>query len=149
MRPERLELPTFDLESDALPLRHSPLSRRCKDMLQYVQHVSSESHGMHSSQMCNKASLISRRLPIPFHPSILSTHTVHPSILSVHLHIYLPSYLSFDPSIYLTIYFHTTLQSSGCMWIEDSRKNSLQSKEGVQRVPTTRSIEKPPKPRRF
>ena len=79
----------------------------------------------------------------PIHPPILS---IHPSILSVHLHIYLPSYLftylstylstnlssylSFDPSIYLIIYFHTTLQSLGCMLIEDSRKNNLQSKEG-------------------
>ena len=89
---------------------------------------------------------------IPFHPSVHpsypSIHTVHPSILSVHLHIYLPSYLftylstylstnlssylSFDPSIYLIIYFHTTLQSLGCMWIEDSRKNNLQSKEGCR-----------------
>ena len=93
---------------------------------------------------------------IPFHPSvrpsILSIHpycpSIHPSILSVHLHIYLPSYLftylstylstnlssylSFDPSIYLIIYFHTTLQSLGCMLIEDSRKNNLQSKEGYR-----------------
>ena len=69
----------------------------------------------------------------PIHPPILS---IHPSILSVHLHIYLStnlsSYLSFDPSIYLIIYFHTTLQSLGCMWIEDSRKNNLQSKEGYR-----------------
>ena len=89
------------------------------------------------------------RLPIPFHsirPSIHPIHppilSIHPSILSVHLHIYLPSYLftylstnlssylSFDPSIYLIIYFHTALQSLGCVWIEDSRKNNLQSKEG-------------------
>ena len=91
------------------------------------------------------------RLPIPFHsisvrPSYPSTHIVHPSILSVHLHSYLftylpiylyistnlSSYLSFDPSIYLIIYFHTTLQSLGCMWIEDPRKNNLQSKEGYR-----------------
>ena len=89
---------------------------------------------------------------IPFHPSIHPIHppilSIHPSILSVHLHIYLPSYLftylstylstnlssylSFDPSIYLIIYFHTTLQSLGCMWIENSRKNNLQSKEGYR-----------------
>ena len=87
------------------------------------------------------------RLPIPFHsirpsvhPSYPSTHTVHPSIhpfrsstyLSTYLSTNLSSYLSFDPSIYLIIYFHTTLQSLGCMWIEDSRKNNLQSKEGYR-----------------
>ena len=43
------------------------------------------------------------RLPIPFHsirPSYPSTHIVHPSILSVHLHSYLFTYLP----IYLYIY---------------------------------------------
>ena len=88
------------------------------------------------------------RLPIPFHPSV---HPIHPPILSIHpsfpfiyiaicspicLSTYistnLSSYLSFDPSIYLIIYFHTTLQSLGCMWIEDPRKNNLQSKEGYR-----------------
>ena len=67
------------------------------------------------------------RLPIPFHPSV---HPIHPPILSIHpsfpfiyiaicspicLSTYistnLSSYLSFDPSIYLIVYFHTTLQS--------------------------------------
>ena len=85
---------------------------------------------------------------IPFHPSV---HPIHPPILSIHpsfpfiyiaicspicLSTYistnLSSYLSFDPSIYLIIYFHTTLQSLGCMWIEDPRKNNLQSKEGYR-----------------
>ena len=73
----------------------------------------------------------------PIHPPILS---IHPSILSVHLHIYLPSYLftylstnlSIFRSIHLIIYFHTTLQSLGCMLTEDSRKNNLQSKEGYR-----------------
>ena len=101
---------------------------------------------------CGIFNLKRKRLPsvYPFHsipsvrPSYPSTHIVHPSILSVHLHSYLFTYLpiylyiyqsiylSFDPSIYLIIYFHTTLQSLGCMWIEDPRKNNLQSKAGYR-----------------
>ena len=87
----------------------------------------------------------------PFHsiPSVrpLSIHPYCPSIrpfrsstyLSVHLSAYLPIYLPIYLAIYLSIhpsiefiYFHTTLQSLGCMWIEDSRKNTLQSKEGYR-----------------
>ena len=101
---------------------------------------------------CGIFNLKRKRLPsvYPFHsipsvrPSYPSTHIVHPSILSVHLHSYLFTYLpiylyiyqsiylSFDPSIYLIVYFHTTLQSLGCMWIEDPRKNNLQSKAGYR-----------------
>ena len=99
-----------------------------------------------SSIWREKASI---RLPIPFHSIPPSIHPIHPpilsirSILSVHLHIYLPSYLFTYLSTYLPIYLpiylaiylsihpsNYTLQSLGCMWIEDSRKNNLQSKEG-------------------
>ena len=101
---------------------------------------------------CGIFNLKRKRLPsvYPFHsipsvrPSYPSTHIVHPSFpfiyiaicspicLSTYISTNLSSYLSFDPSIYLIIYFHTTLQSLGCMWIEDPRKNNLQSKEGYR-----------------
>ena len=91
------------------------------------------------------------------HPSYPSTHTVHPSILSVHLHIYLPSYLF----TYLSTYLSTNLSSSifrsihliilsynvailglHVDWRFKKEQSSVQRR--VQRVPTTRSIEKPP-----
>ena len=92
----------------------------------------------------------------PIHPPILS---IHPSILSVHLHIYLPSYLftylstylstnlssylSFDPSIYLIILsYNVAILGLHVDWRFKKEQSSVQRR--VQRVPTTRSIEKPP-----
>ena len=86
------------------------------------------------------------RLPIPFHsirpsvhPSFPSTHTVHPSILSA----YLSTYLSFDPSIYLImkLSYNVAILGLHVDWRFKKEQSSVQRR--VQRVPTTRSIEKP------
>ena len=120
---------------------------------------------------CGIFILKGKRLPsvYPFHsipsvrPSIHPIHlpilSIHPSILSVHLHIYLPSYLftylstylstnlssylSFDPSIYLIILsYNVAILGLHVDWRFKKEQSSVQRR--VQRVPTTRSIEKPP-----